>query len=348
MYGYKEFKPLTPDEILKRVSEEEIFSIVIKEPIVEDKGAFYKAPYRHDNIGDCYFIRSQNKLFFVDFADSDKKAKNWIDFLKRVYNKTYKEVLLLVNSHFSLGLGDNIGETKEVILENDIVEEEKLVNSFKERVITILPRQFNSKDKQFWQKYNITKQNLIEDKVIPIDLYRSTSRKGEFFTIRCFDLCYAYTDFPDNKIKIYRPNAVVKEAKWFTNCNQNDIGSINHLCESGKLLIISKSYKDCRVLRNLGFNSIWFQNEGMFPNEMLIKKLSERFDKILVWFDNDSTGITNSRVLVQYINEVHPNKAKSIILPPKLLNENIKDPSDLVASKGIEALKEFLILKKLL
>ena len=55
MYGYREYVPLNTEEILKRVSQEDIFKIVIKENIILDKGALYKAPYRIDNNGDCYF-----------------------------------------------------------------------------------------------------------------------------------------------------------------------------------------------------------------------------------------------------------------------------------------------------
>jgi|SRR6187402_211231 len=347
MYGYKEFIPLTPEEILCRVSEEDIFSIIIKEEIIEDKGAFYKAPYRNDEIADCYFTRYDGHLRFIDFADY-QRAKTCFGLLQRAYNISYREAMELINNHFKLGLGDNLEKTKEVVIENDCVEEEKIVKSFKERVITYLPRQFDYKDKQFWDKYGITKQNLIDDKVVPVEIYRSTNRKGETFTIRCFDICYAYTDFENNKVKIYRPHAITKEAKWFTNCSQNDVGSLQHLPQEGELLIISKSYKDCRVLRNMGLNSCWFQNEGMIPGTAIIEDLSKRFKKILVWFDNDSAGMTNSRIVIQYINSIHPDKAKNIMLPPRLLTEQIKDPSDFYASKGKEELIKFLTVKKLL
>jgi hypothetical protein len=346
LYGYKDYKPLTPEEILKRVSEKDIFSIVIKEPIVDEKGAYYKAPYRLDTNPDCYFEKYNGSLKFVDHADY-QRVKSCFGVIQRAYNITYNEALRLVNSHFNLGLGDNIRIAKEVFIENDYVEEEKIVKSFKERIITYLPRQFNCKDKEFWNKYGISKQNLIDDKVIPIEMYRSISRKGEYFTIRCMDICYAYTDFPNGKVKIYRPYGT-KEGKWFTNCNQNDIGSMEHLPEEGDLLFIMKAYKDCRIMRNLGFHACWNQAEGMIPSETVLKDLCSRFKKIIVWFDNDSTGITNSRFYTEILNSITPNKAKSIMLPPRLLSEHIKDPSDLYEKKGEDSLLEFLRTKRIL
>lgn len=346
MYGYNNYKPITKEEILLRVSEENIFGIVINEPISIEKGACYRAPYRSDENADCYFEYYDNKLCFVDHA-SNPKSVDAIGMIMKCANLSFVKALEYINGHFSLGLGNNSSSTKEVFIKNDHVEEEKIVKSFKERVITLLPRQFGYKDKQFWSKYGISSQNLIDDGVIAVQMYRSTSKYGKYFTINCMDICYAYTDFEDGKMKIYRPYGN-KDSKWFTNCNQNDIGSYRHLPESGELLIVTKSYKDCRVIRNLGLNSCWFQSEGMIPHMDLLRDLCKRFKKIIVWFDNDSAGITNSRILVEIFNTIEPNKASSIMLPPRLLKESIKDPSDYYANKGKEQLIDFLVTKTII
>ena len=160
-------------------------------------------------------------------------------------------------------------------------------------------------------------KSLIQDKVFPIELYRGLNRKGEYFSIRPFDICYAYTDFPEGKKKIYRPHSPNKEGKWYTDCSQNDVGCIDSLPDEGDLLLITKAYKDCRVIRNQGVFSVWFQNEGMFPSVEIIKNLCKRFKKIIIWFDNDSAGLTNSKLLMDYINSIEPNKASTIVLPPR-------------------------------
>ena len=347
MYGYKQYAPLTVENILDRVTEKEILGIVFKEEIILDKGVKYLAPYRDDKEAGCFFEEYEGGIYFVDFADT-MVSKNCFHVIMKTKRLSFIESLEFINSHFNLGLGDNNGNLiKDKIKQNDCVEEKTLKKTFKERVITFLPREFNNKDRLFWKQYKISKQNLIDDKVIPVEIYRFLSRRDQTITIRPFDICYAYTDFPDNKVKIYRPYGK-KEEKWLTNCNQNDIGNYNNLPKNGDLLIIAKSYKDCRVLRNLGFNCIWLQNEGMFPNDKILKDLCKRFKKIIVWFDNDNTGITNARYLVELINSIEKNKASSIVLPPKLLEEKIKDPSDLIAKKGEEELMLFLKRKKLI
>ena len=346
MYGYKEYIPLTTEEILKRVKQEDIFSIVIKQPIILDKKVLYKAPYREDNNAGCYFEEYNNKIYFIDFADIDKRPKDCINFLGRVLKLDYFETIDYINSYFKLGLGNSNMIIKEV-LDNQYNQKKKLeIFPKHKRFIQYVSRDFNNKDKQFWSSYGISRENLIEDKVVPIDLYRSVTRKGEIFTVRPLDISYAYTDFDDKKVKIYRPYGK-KEEKWFTNCNQDDIGSINSLPWVGDLLIISKSYKDCRVIKNQGLNAIWFQNEGMLPNANIIKSLCKRFERIIVWFDNDQAGLANGKIVVDYINSIKPGIASLLFLPLKLLKEGVKDPSDLIKNKGIDELIAFLQSKKL-
>ena len=344
MYGYNEIISLSPEEILEEVSQEDIFSIFIKKEIIIDKnGATYVAPYRNDENPDCYFEEYEGKLFFVDFADIPQ-SKNCFTFISKCTGLNYSDSLQFIIKHFNLGKGNSPKRNKTVLKENEVVEVKKIK---RERTITYVPRQFNGKDKKFWSQYEISSKELIEDGVIPVDLYKSTSRKGVPFVIRPFDIVYAYTDFEDGKVKIYRPYGN-KEEKWFTNCTQNDIGCINNLPISGDTLIISKSYKDCRVLRNQRLNSIWFQNEGMIPNPTLLKQLCKRFDNIIIWFDNDEAGMRASKIVASHINSLFPKKARIIHLDIELLQEGIKDPSDLISKNGKQELIEFIKNKKLL
>lgn len=343
MYGYVKYIPLTSEEVLKRVSQKDIFKALFNEDIVLDKEKLYTAPYRKDDHADCWFEEFEGKLCFVDFASPGKKSKTCFDVIMLLYGLTFPQSVEWCNSEFKLGLGNSsTKKVKKIIVESNFTQEEEIIKSFKKRTITLLPREFNHKDRQFWGKYEISSLNLIEDKVKAVEMYRAYNRRNEPFTVRPISVCYAYTEFPEGRVKVYTPNSTT--SKWITNCNQDDVGSIEHLKNKGELLIISKSYKDCRVLRNQGLNCIWFQNEGMFPNEKIIRGLTKRFKHILVWFDNDEAGIVNSRILVAYINSIHPNKARSIMLPVNLLPQNIKDPSDLIFHKGVNELTEFLKL----
>ena len=356
MYGYNIYAPLNKEEIFKRVSEEQIFQIVIQEEIVRDRGVMYVAPYRSDENPDCFFEDFKGVLKFVDFASSNPiKSLDCIAFIQACYRVNYIEALKIINDKLNLGLGDNLGKVKDTIHEHGYVEEEIVKKIFKERIITFLPRQFNYKDKLFWSKLEITRQNLIEDEVFPVELYRFISKRDRTVTVRPLDVCYAYTGFVDingkkleDKVKIYRPNAH-KEAKWLTNCSQNEIGSIQFILFDRETLVITKSYKDCRVLRNSGVNAVWFQNEGMLPSEKVLLQLVKNFKHVIVWFDNDSTGIANSAVVSEYINSITQTKiARPLFLPPSLLLKRIKDPSDYFYKQSKDALLRFIHENKLI
>lgn len=335
MYGYVEYiENLSFEDILLETTQEEIFGLFIKQKILLDKEALYKAPYREDTNPECYFTEYDGKLRFIDFADTVTSRDCFSFISKCIGAKHSEEVRLYIVKNLKLGRGNRLKMNPEK-KESNIVE---VIKVKKDRTISFIPRKFNSKDKEFWSKYEISMQNLIEDKAIPISGYRSTNRKGEPFTITTFDIMYAYTDFDKGKVKIYRPYGK-KEEKWFTNCTQHDIGGIDRLPIFGKKLVITKSYKDYRVIKNQGINTIWFQNEGMLPNATYIHNLGKRFDNIYVFFDNDSAGLRNVQVVTSYINSMFPNKAKVVHLP---VEEGIKDPSDYIAIKGRKELIKFL------
>ena len=86
----------------------------------------------------------------------------------------------------------------------------------------------------------------------------------------------------------------------------------------------------------------------MIPNPTLLRQLCNRFKEIIIWFDNDDAGLRSCKIVASHINSLYPGKAKVIHLDTSLLEQNIKDPSDLISKKGKSELIEFMKNKKLL
>ena len=109
-----------------------------------------------------------------------------------------------------------------------------------------------------------------------------------------------------------------------------------------KTIVITKSYKDARVLRNYNINAIWFQNEGMLPSTEILVEILNKNNKIIIWYDNDNAG------------KIASEKIKNKIL--KIFNAEItlffctvhKDPSDTLKENKELFKKELIKLKKLL
>lgn len=336
---------INKDKLLQYVSEEDIFELVFGyKPIPYD---YVTSPLRKDNNPGCYFdFRPNGRLCFVDFGGNiringrDMVNIDCFDAVQLYYNFTnlYSTLEFIYKK---LILGSNIKRQPKI---NNIKRQPKRK---KKTEILITTRTLQKKDQLYWEEYGITKQNLIEDNVFPITGYTVKNGKNGDYHRRIYDLCYAYTDFEEGRKKIYRPYQKGKN-KFLTNCKASDVGGINKLSFAGHNLVISKSYKDYRVLKNLGLDVVWFQNEGMFPEESLLKSLCMTFDYVTVFFDNDETGIKTATKLVDLINSYYSGKAEKIYLPTSLLKHNVKDPSDFYKKYNEKLLIRFLKEKNLL
>lgn len=320
---------INKDKILKYVTQKEIFGLVFK--IVPEEYSLLTSPFRLDKNPGCFFSTDiKGVLRFVDFGNS-----KIIDGIKMSHMDCFDAVRVHYNlPNFFKALefvkerlieGKNLGEIKQ--------NEEKI--EVKKRVeIFIEPRDFEARDGRYWSKYKISKQNLIDDGVFAVKkFYMNNTKRGDIVR-REKEISYAYTKFPHNMKKIYRPLSKGLN-RFLTNCDGDAIGEYQSLPkEEVDLLIISKSYKDCRVLRNQNLYSVWLQNEGMLPSDVKLIELAKKAKNIVVYFDNDEAGIKAAIKLVYRINLFFPNKSFYYHLPIDLLDQGIKDPADLIKKKG--------------
>jgi hypothetical protein len=313
---------LTKDEILKRVSQEDIFLIVFK---TVEIGKYYTNPLREDSVPGCYFNWYNNILWFCDFADS-KISRDCFEMLKDYYNLNFYQVLEHINDYFKLGLSEGeVAVPVSISIMESPIKQEKPKNH-----ITYKAKKFDRHHRNYWTKYQITKNQLLSDNIYPTIWYRFWSSKKQNWVIirpQASDVTYSISQW-DDAIKICRAKCTGK-GKWITNCTKNHVGGMDKLPFSGDSLIITKSYKDWRVLTNQGLSCIWFQNEGMFPDKSLLESICMTFEKVIIWFDNDATGIKASDKLCQMMT--FHNDVRRTHLPVSCLKYKIKDPADCIS-----------------
>lgn len=330
------------DLIFKYVSEEDIFEMVFRfKPKEFD---YVTSPFRKDRHADCWFqYYPSGKLKFVDFGSQiyihGKKMINidCFDAVQIFFNLTnLYNTLKFIKTHLIEG--------KELPKRDKIsfIEREK-----KQTKILFEYREFDNRDASYYKRYEISRQNLIDDKVFGVKRYKILNSKTGDYSSRTYDLCYAHTDFQEGRLKLHRPQQTGKN-RFLTTCNQNDIYGIKSLTAFGNLLVIKKSYKDYRIIKNQGLNTIAFQNEGMIPSNDILLPLCKRFKWIVVFFDNDPTGIEAAVKVVTHINSYFPGKARPLHLDTDLLKYNITDPGDLIWKKGKPILTQFLKQNNLL
>lgn len=322
---------LTSKYILSLITEEDIFKLVFKEiPI-----SFVTSPFREDKNPGCFFQRDlQGRLRFVDFGDSrviKGKKMNFLDCFDavQIYYDLFDFYRTLEFIYDKCIKGKELIENRREELKTSIIRDKKR--------ILIQPRNFIQQDEIFWTRFQISKKNLTEDMVIPVSKVRILSSRKETSNIDCYFITYAYTEFEKEHKKIYFPYG---STRFISTCTQNDIGSVKHILYEKDYLLITKSYKDCRILRNLSVNSVWFQNEGMIPEDKILISLINPFIKIFIFFDNDKAGINASNNLKQKILSLFEIEVIQIFLPS---SDGIKDSGEAVEKLGVDYLTKFLI-----
>lgn len=302
---------LSVKNILKCITEEEIFQHYLGFGSIELNNSSYCNPLRNDNKPGCTFKRGTSWLFFNDHAYPEYTG-SCFHIVKRKYNCDFWTALRIVNKDFKLGLDDGYILTYEpTTFKARARKKESVVRDDVSIKVKIMP--FLEHDLNYWRTFGISKETLklynvksvykawINDKY-----YHKYSRKEPMYT-------YLF----QNRMKLYRPFSK-KNVKWRNNCRLSDIQGLEQLTAQGDTLIITKSLKDVMVLHELGFNAIAPQSETPNFDKVLIKELKTRFKKIIVWYDNDAPGVRNSILLTEKIEAEYFNIPKG--MP--------KDPSD--------------------
>lgn len=318
--------------ILDLVTQEQIFSLVFG--FIPEDFQYTTSPFRNDKTPGCWFQYHINGvLYFMDFASTAHRKHSDCFNIVQDYFQLGNFYLTLEFIYIKLIDGKNIRMKTRMKDSVQRVEKETVK-------LLVEPRQFNNKDVGLWNTYGITIPQLIEDKYFAISAYHALNTKKGNISNRCYDLAYVDTNFPEGRKKIYFPHREGKH-RFLTTCKREDIGGINSLAPFGRQLIITKSYKDYRVLKNQGKNVIYLQNEGMFPLKQLLT-IVKSWKEVIIFFDNDTQGIYSAKALSGLINAEYLGKSRPLWLPEILFEENITDPSDLYKSKSREELLNFL------
>lgn len=322
-------------DLLDLVTEEEIYSLLFTNYIPEE-GDRVISPFREDNNPNCYFIRREtdNKFVLKDWAYPEYSNLDCFEAVKVYFGlTTYTEVIHKVY--------DSLIAHKGVIPHKRGRAREKKGSTPHSSRLNILffPRPFSTVDKIFWSKYGISSKNLLEDNIQAVRRY--VWQKGDRVReVECYGATYVDTFYPSKNVKIYSPYKE-KGKKFFTNCSQNDIGGINSLNEEYSTLIITKSYKDYRVIKNTGVKAdvVYFASETMYPKQEYLTFL-KNYQKVIILFDNDKAGIKGtSKLYLHLLGLNYPIQIETTLLP---FYEGCKDISDIFLLQGPKVVNEII------
>lgn len=317
------WKYLSKDEILAKVSEEEIFRKYCSN--FKELGRAFCSELREDRNPSVSISSNRfGSLVYYDFKT--KQSFNCFSYIMQKYRLDFKDCLRLITD--DLGL-------------NDVYPYQKPKSPLKRLKIALKPvfRDYNITDYNYWSKYGIKLTTLVKFNVYPCKQVNFTKDSSNYVWYESLNKpIYAYKFIKDGEIeyKIYRPYSEKNEIRFYSP-NRSVIQGWDQLPKTGDLLILSKALKDVMTLYELGYNAIALQSESSSIKESVVEELQNRFKSIILLYDNDEAGVMNSAKLSELYN------MKRIFIP---IESKTKDISDYIKEFGF--LKGEILIKNLL
>lgn len=313
---------LKKEEVLKRISEEQIFEKYLQLPV--DETTTYHNPLRVDKRAGCRYYRGRNgRLYFKDFS----KGYHWDCFnvVEFIYNCSFIDALKIIIQDFQLN--------KEVP-KRDFTPEPIEKNRV---IIQITAREWNNQDIEYWGKYNINLSHLGYFRVYPC---KAVWINREYYQCRPNDPCYAFYFGKINNVDIFKLYFPLREYnRFFQNVHIEDniLQGFNQLQYKSDTLVITKSLKDVICLTILSLESVAPVSEYQIITQEQFDFFKSKYKHIVVLGDNDETGR-------QFIIKHAKKYNISHYLFPKSMG---KDISDNISLYGINRIKS-IVNEKLL
>ena len=322
------FEPkITKGYLLSKYSEETYMEYYLG---IKVKKGLFRSPLRQDNTPTCSFYRNKSgELIFHDF--SGDFYGNFINVVMRKFNVGYYKAIDIIAKDFGFVKGGSdvkVAESTTKIKKSDPAN------------IRVEIKDFTKKELSWWKEYGITKEIL---KRFHVYSCKNVFLNGELVNTNNNNLIFGYYGGKKDKKELWRiyfPGRTTY--RFLTNWPSKKIQGFTELPKDGKLLVITKSMKDCMTLYSLGIPAIAPNSEHIFINDNVLDDLKKRFKYIVVMYDNDLPGISNMRK----IKKKHPELLYYFI-PRKY---DVKDISDFYKKykkkRTLELIKETILLFK--
>ena len=316
---------ITKELLLEHNNEETYMAYYLG--ITIKKGLFV-SPLRVDHKPTCSFYRGR-QLYFKDFATGE--CLSFENVVMKKYGCNYHEALKIIATDF--GIID--GSKPKIVPIQPIFKKEK------KTIIQIEAKSFTKEELEWWEQFGITKNILTKYRVYSCKTVFLNGRIESIYDSKCPSYGYYFGNEEGRELwKIYYPYR--KNFRFIGNIKTTTIQGYNQLPKKSKLLVITKSLKDCMVLYNLGIAAIAPQSETQFIEDNVLEVLKKRFKHIVLLFDNDQTGLEFTNKIKRKYKWITP-----MIIP---LKYKAKDISDFYKAYGrdktIELIKEGIIYLK--
>src|SRR5690554_2587950 len=250
-----------------------------------------------------YYQTDSGNWRYNDFSTGDQGEI--IDLIKKLYNLDFKEAVERIQSDF------NIGPRPQ------------------EKDYSIDKEEWTDSNLAYWKAYWVTIDVLKKYNVYPVHSIVKNSGAKEFeIKSSLTDPIFTY-QLNSNCYKIYRPLNSKYKFSWLGKKPSDYIFGFDQLPVMADKIYITGGEKDVLSLASIGCNAVCFNSETSIPSVEVIKTLKQVSKNIIVLYDNDQTGITQSKKLGEKYG------LSVLKIPDDILLEGEKDISD-VLKRGVD------------
>ena len=251
-----------------------------------------------------------------------------------MYNITYQQAIEKIAS--DLGITADSKQIPRIAIP---ANPEAIADQKKVTVIQCTTKRFTKLDKEYWNSYHISVDELKEFEVYSIeDLYINRIKQQ----IGKDELVYGYL-FSGNLWKIYRPYSTTD--KWRNNLPITMMHGLDRI-KDAEIAVVTKSLKDEICMKKFIPAICSVQNESRSSiSKESIEYLQKNAKVTYVNFDNDTTGVQACKHYNSY-GFKWLNVPKNI--PIVGTDKYIKDISDWMRYRGPDVVEEYLKHKKII
>ena len=305
------FQPkITKELILSRFSEEQLMEYYLHIPV---KKGLFRSPLRRDKQPTCSFYRNKSgTLIFKDFATG--QHLNIFDVVQYIFKCNYFESLRIIANDFGIVRDNTLHKNPGKINLNPVKIKDKEISK-----IQIEIQEFTDNELKWWGKYGISKDILKRFNVY--------SCKHVFLNDQLFaksqQHCpiFGYYGKKYQGLELWRCYFPKRTSfRFITNWPSKKIQGYDQLPKKGKLLVITKSMKDSMCLYSCGITACAPNSENLFISDKVLDDLKNRFENIVVLYDNDRPGLYN----MAKIRKEHP-ELTYVFIPKRYGSKDISD-----------------------
>ena len=273
---------ITKELLLSKNSEETYMEHYLGIPV---KKGLFKSPLRKDSKPTASFFRNKKgDLIFHDFRGDF--YGNFISVVIELFQCSYYKALKIIANDFGISNYKNYEKHESKIEYSGIIFKETQSTS----IIQVEKKEFSQKELDWWDSFGISKTTLSKYKVVSCS---SIFLNGQYFTSSSDKSpIFGYYGGKKDGIELWRIYMPTKKTfRFLSNWSSSIIQGSKQLIESGDYCILSKSLKDVMLLHEFNFISCAPNAESITISKSQFDKLNQKFNNIIVFFDNDLAGV---------------------------------------------------------